>query len=382
MSNRHMSIQGYEGSDLESPLGNADELLLDTTKDGEASSSIFGLGKKNKAKREANRAKRKASRKARREKRALRHAKNVQKRAERKAKGKGFFRGIWKGVKRFNPLSQTVRAGTVMAFRLNFKGMATRMYPAFLSDSEISKRKFNKANAKKAKAQWIKVSNFWEKKLGGKAKNLEKVIKKGYDKPIFRNKNKPHNFTGNPASLSFVDRHNGMFFEGMGWQYADAIFTEIEGKDGKLCMDKTRANLTDDDLVAMSLLMDEDEVKSGVLPAVGAGAVIVSAMPVIAQIIGMLTKGGVSKNPYDGGTDEGDDYIDDYNEGGLEDPSIDAQALAEIERQGAEDAGKGGEDLDDDIMGIPKMAVYIGGGVIGTGLLILLVRAVTGGSKK
>ena len=167
------------------------------------------------------------------------------------------------------------------------------------------------------------------------------------------------------------------------------IFEQIEGKDGKPCARTAKENLSNDELIVVSkALWDQEEGKSGVAGVDDAGVlgIIVASMPVIAQVIGMMNKGGVDKNPYEAGTQEGAEYTEDLNEatkdGEMADPQTNEAELAKIVKEGEEDAKNGGEGDADEIWGLPSTVVYVGGAMIGAGILFLGLRAVINRDSK
>jgi len=314
-----------------------------------------------KKRREEKKKQREAKKAERAKKKAEKKKKRQEKRKERKEKGTGLLRKGFKAFKRFNPLSTTARAGVLAAFRVNLFGMTKRIYPAFLSDSEIAKGKFKKANAQKAKAQWTKLATFWEKKMGGKKSNLEKAIKSGHNKPIFRKK-KASSFEG-----VFVLPQVAL--EGQGNQYADAILEQFDGR--RVDIDE----FSDEEQMMLEKIGKKtDDLYSS---TVGADilAVIATAMPAIVYIVKEMTAGGLDKNPYEADSPEGKEYEDEIGEGETETPALDQAELDKITKAGEEDAEKGGEG--EGIWGMPKMVVYIGGGIVGIGLIVLVASMLT-----
>jgi hypothetical protein len=87
-----------------------------------------------------------------------------------------------------NPAIAVPRSSALAAFRMNIFGLSSRLYPAFLSESDLKKYNFDIENAKKAKESWEKIANFWEDKLGGDRKKLQEAISGAWNKPIFRTK--------------------------------------------------------------------------------------------------------------------------------------------------------------------------------------------------
>jgi len=87
-----------------------------------------------------------------------------------------------------NPAIAVPRSAALAGFRLNIFGLSSKLYPAFLDDTQLKKYNFDVDNAKKAKESWEKISKFWEQKLGGDVKKLKEAISGAWNKPIFRTK--------------------------------------------------------------------------------------------------------------------------------------------------------------------------------------------------
>lgn len=138
------------------------------------------------------------------------------------------------------------RLGVLAGARLNIFGMSTRLYPALISEADAKARNFNLENRKKAIVGWEKTVKVWKNVGGcGDIGALEKAIKKGYDKPVFKTKKVKERQAN----------ENG--FDG----------EEHSNSDGGV-----------------------------------AEALIVGGIAIITSIIGVIAKSGASKNPYDGKT--------------------------------------------------------------------------------
>jgi hypothetical protein len=88
---------------------------------------------------------------------------------------------------KYNPAAAVPRAAILAGIRVNMFGVATRLYPAFLTEAELKAGHFDVANAEHAKDAWKKVKTFYYN-LGGDAKALEKNIRKSHNKPVFKTK--------------------------------------------------------------------------------------------------------------------------------------------------------------------------------------------------
>lgn len=79
----------------------------------------------------------------------------------------------WQAVKRFNPLSVTIRAGILAAFTMNMGQFATKSYPAIMPG-------FAPDVTAKSKQAYAQIKKIFVDQLGGKESKLQKAIKKGY----------------------------------------------------------------------------------------------------------------------------------------------------------------------------------------------------------
>lgn len=91
-------------------------------------------------------------------------------------------------LQKFNPSAIALRGTIITALRFNIFGVATRLYPALLTEEEAKKKNFDVENLPKAKEALNKVYAFYVKIGGDPKKVLEKVIIKAHDKPIFNTK--------------------------------------------------------------------------------------------------------------------------------------------------------------------------------------------------
>lgn len=89
---------------------------------------------------------------------------------------------VGEAIKKFvvlsNPLTLLMRAGVLMAMKVNLFGMAERLYPALLSKEEAAKKNVPEALWLRSKNGLDKVSKVFEA-IGGKRSKLEKYIKNG-----------------------------------------------------------------------------------------------------------------------------------------------------------------------------------------------------------
>jgi hypothetical protein len=115
------------------------------------------------------------------------------KRRNGKRKRRGFFTGIKKAVKgvgkglkkigkaiiRFNPVSIAARNGFLIALKLNFKKMGSKLKWAYATQQQASKKGISEKRWKQSKEALEKVESIFADKLQGKRKALRKAILNG-----------------------------------------------------------------------------------------------------------------------------------------------------------------------------------------------------------
>ena len=242
---------------------------------------------------------------------------------------KGFGRVLADTANKFNPLAQAPRAGALEAVRLNMFGIATRLYPAFLNESQLKSGHFDLENAKKAKLAWEKVKKKWMT-MGGSPSALEKRIKSAHDSPAFNTKK-------NKARQ------------------------EQEGSKRK----------------------GGSRGAGTVLTGGSSAGVIAMGTPIIVGLIQILDKSGVKKNPYTDKNINTEDFnIPNEDTVGAE------QAISQVENLAAEER-KAGLPLDegdsttsgDKIWGIPKPIFYIGSTALAIGAIYGIIKLVKASKK-
>lgn len=89
---------------------------------------------------------------------------------------------------KFNPAAAIPRAAALALVRLNWMGIARKLRPAVLSESELKAKNYDLANAAIVKAVWDKnIKEYWTV-LGGDMSALKKAVEQGFNKPVFKTK--------------------------------------------------------------------------------------------------------------------------------------------------------------------------------------------------
>ena len=91
-------------------------------------------------------------------------------------------------LQKFNPAAIVLRGTVLTALRFNIFGVATRLYPAFLTEEEAKAKNFDIENLPKAKLALQKVYAFYMRIGGNPNKMLKNVIVKAHDKPVLNTK--------------------------------------------------------------------------------------------------------------------------------------------------------------------------------------------------
>lgn len=228
---------------------------------------------------------------------------------------------VTKGVfLKYNPAVAIPRSSALLAFRINLFGISTRLYPAFLSDEELVKYNFDVENAKHAREAWEKTANFWEDKIGGDRNKLREAISGAWNKPVFKTKIAKFR----KASTSNFDGNYDNLYE-------------------------TYAYPTGAEETAVSTY-------------------ILAGLPVVASIITLIATTRAKKNPYNEGSSDSQNYGNEI--AGQNPPPVNAEEIKKIIDGAIDDKAKGlpndnsGLDItdikDDKILGIPKVAFWIG----------------------
>jgi hypothetical protein len=222
---------------------------------------------------------------------------------------------------------------------VNIFGIATKLYPALLTQEELVKRKFDLENAKKAKVAYDKVNKFWLS-MGGSSVTLNDAIKQAYHRPIFKTK----------ASQKRKAHEKSVSF--------DAISE-------------------DEILDTFSSIINGDEQYSNFDPYsdLAIGMYISLGLSLLGMVSNMITKSGAKKNPYAEGSPEAKKLDDQLKTAVAEAPPVtekQVEELKKLEGLAKEDLNKG-LGLDEStgaleskktILGMPKPVFWIGVGVI------------------
>ena len=256
-------------------------------------------------------------------------ASRTDKKAKRKEYKQNFNKALLEGkvekgknirkLQKFNPAAAALRGTVLAALRFNIFGVATRLYPAYLTVEEAKAKNFDIENLPKAKEALEKVSAFYTRIGGDPNKMLKNVIVKAHDKPMLNTKKAK----------------------------ARKASEEKKGFDGS---DEKYSNLAEESIVAIST----------------------ASAGVLASIIATV---GAKKNPYKKGSKQAakfDTAATDAPPPSAEYKKLVDNAIAAASADKAKglplDAGNvTGED--DKIWGMPKAVVYVGGALLVVGLI-------------
>ena len=303
-------IESVADTDYEyTPYGYTTDRVYEKPREEYSNFRLFGIGEESEKQKE-RREKRKEKKEERKDKR---------KSAKDERRKMPFGKRFVNIANKYNPAVAVPRTSALTSIRLNLFGIATRLYPALLSESELKKRNLDVSNAKRAKESLEKINKKWLL-LGGSTAGLEKAIRNGYKKPIFKTK-KAKARVEEESKLSSV------------YGYSNAT-----------------------------------GVEEGVV-----GTYILAGLPVVASLLGIIKQNQANKNPYVEGSKEGQDFGKDLSMSET-DITLTPEQEAEIKRLqdlAKEDLDKGlgydestGELEGDKILGMPPAVFYIGLGVV------------------
>lgn len=256
--------------------------------------------------------------------------KNIKQTTKEIVQNKNLKKGL-KGVfLTYNPAIAIPRSSALLAFRVNLFGISSRLYPAFLDEASLVKYNFNIENAQNAKNAWEKVANFWEDKIGGDRNKLKEAISGAWNKPVFKTKK------------TQARKRSTSGYYGDDYEYY--------------------SNYTDGGASAIA-------------------GYISAGLAVVGGIVKMISDKGAKKNPYNEGSPEAQSFENQM--AGEVPPTLNQEQLNSIIASAQSDKAKGlpkddtGIDLsdandngtpndssDDKILGMPKVAFWIGVGAI------------------
>lgn len=224
-------------------------------------------------------------------------------------KGKEKLRSIFHVWEKYNPLLALARNGFLLGVKkLNLFGLATRMYPAFLTPAEAQSKHIKVSSIEPAKRALDKL-RAWYEKVGGKSSALDSAIQKGSRHRIKKISKK----TGADGLIEWSIENYPQFFE----YYKTEHYSNV----------------------------------------VGTMAAVTAGMTLLASALHLINGSGVDKNPFEAGSDAANQFDKDHANAGTP-PADDPAAQAALEKAAQEDKDKG-LGLDDG----SNMLLYFGGGV-------------------
>jgi hypothetical protein len=251
-----------------------------------------------------------------------------------------------KSDKAYNPVAALARSGAFRGAKNNAFGIATRLYPAFLTPEQAAAKKIKPEAVSKAKIAWAKVSKFIES-AGGNPEVLKKSIIEGYNKPVLKfkknDKENQSSFDGNDSDYScFMNIYPYRLPQG---QRLEDEYFDVTGN--------------------RFVINNEDA--------------LVASLPILLKINSIIQESGADINPYLPTVDNNLTF--DLSESDKLVPSLDDSSLISIMESALEeksknlplDTGSFGEIISDelkkkdeerrvgnDILGLPRRTFFIG----------------------
>lgn len=238
------------------------------------------------------------------------------------------------------------------AIRINAHGIATRLFPAIISQDSAIKLRYKASFIPKAKVSYNQALAQWVA-LGGTQATFNDAIKVGASKRIHRFKKSPYTAASSQSSLGSSMPKKSSFDGGWsnwtGDNYSNVMGPEAEDEIPEYSVpEPSTETLTAEELAALEAQgadegVDQEEKQKGF-------------MAWIQRILAIFQRNKAEETPYEEGTAEANVYS--------QDKSYDQNTLptdtTNVETQKALDALTGS----DKIMGLPKTGFYIGLGVV------------------
>ncbi len=150
-------------------------------------------------------------------------------------------KAAWKGIKKFNPLSVTVRNAFLLGLRLNLFHLGDGLAIGYMSAAEAAKRGVSQSEHAKMVNVLKKVQKLHTKILGGKLDSLKKAVLSGHRKDIARLSGlgdvsfngylgEPITITGATAAAASFFAKVGSWFKKSGIKLKDIANKVFKGK--------------------------------------------------------------------------------------------------------------------------------------------------------
>ena len=251
-----------------------------------------------------------------------------------------------KSDKAYNPVAALARSGAFRGVNNNAFGIATRLYPAFLTPEQASAKKIKPEAINNAKIALEKVSKFIVS-AGGDPEVLKQAIIKGYNKPVLKFKK---NEKENQSSVDANDSDYSCFMNIYPYRLPQGQRLEDEYFD----FTGNTFNISNEDA-------------------------LVASLPVLVKINSIIQDSGADINPYLPTVDNNLTF--DLSESDKLVPSLDESSLITIMESALEeksknlplDNGSFGEIISDelkkkeeerrvgnDILGLPRRTFFVG----------------------
>jgi len=247
-----------------------------------------------------------------------------------------------------NKFRSVMRKGILFNLKNNIHGTASRLYPAVATDGEVASRKYKKSYVGKSRGLYNQVANKW-KSLGGNENDLKDAIRGGQSKRFLKAPYKSANGDDSMALYTYYTPSS------LGYYWENPNTTFYWGADGEL---SSADAMYDESMSVEEVPFQEEEVRG--------------IRAFFAWLRGLFGKNQATDNPYAEGTAEYDAFEAERNGdlGNEPDPSEANDAdILNLENKGTEDGAGTGDDEnagddditeDDTILGMPKVAFWIG----------------------
>lgn len=235
----------------------------------------------------------------------------------------GLFTVFNQITQKFNPAAAVPRAAGLALVRLNWMGIARKLYPAFLTEEQLKAKNYNLENAKILRSVWNeKVKPFWEN-LGGDVSALKKATMQGFNKPVFKTKKVVDAKRQEQRSSANGEVGCGVILSPLN-RWANGFDFSVEESKGNLPVGKEFSNTCEAACI-------------GALVAAG-GSIVVAGINALSK------KAGAKDNPFDENSSEYRNAQQDPSPTPPPLTSMDDEALKAMELAALEDKRKHGLD--------------------------------------
>jgi len=246
------------------------------------------------------------------------------------------------------------------SIRINMHGIATRLYPAIISENEAVRLRYKKSFISKAKSSYNEVLSEWIK-LGGTRESLNASIVVGARKRIYRFKKSSPYVTQTSTGSNAPKKSS---FDG-GWSNWNSDYSSVMGpEEDEIPEDEIPEDSTPDPSTETLTAEEIDALdEQGAEETVDSEEKQKGFKAFIQRILAIFRKNKAEEIPYEEGTTEATNFnADTQADAGILPGGSDADAAKKIADVISGKSGDAGDENDNKIL--PKTVFWVGVGVV------------------